>query len=146
MINQCDIICTLSEEVEEMELWVKIGRTNKKFQGSFRSVMESIVKEAKGKKTVELLSFHAGQKERRRLKRELRANGRDLLKTASSVARWFYLRDLRRINRRVKELKRRAKYISKGEVFYCQKTLERVKELENKLGEIKGKLEELKVD
>jgi len=129
-----------------MELWAKIGRTKKKFQGSFRSVMESIVKEGKGKKTVELLSFHAGQKERRRLKRELRANDRDLLKTASSIARWFYLSDMRRIRRRIKELKRRARYLSKGEVFYCPKTMEQVRELEGKLEEIKNKLEELKVN
>jgi len=128
-----------------MELWAKIGRTKKKFQGSFRDVMENLVKEAKGKKTVELLSFHAGQKERRRLKRELRANDKDLLKTASSIARWFYLRDMRRIRRRIKELKRRARYLSKGEVFYCPKTMEQVKELESRLGEIENKLEELKV-
>lgn len=128
-----------------MELWAKIGRTKKKFQGSFRDVMESLVKEAKGKKTVELLSFHAGQKERRRLKRELRANDRDLLRTASAIARWFYLRDLRRIRRRIKELKKRARYISKGEILYCPKTMGQVKELENKLGEIQKRLEELKV-
>ena len=128
-----------------MELWVKIGKSKKKFQGSLRDVMESVVKEGKGKKTVELLSFHAGQKERRRLKRELRANGKDLLKTASSLARWFYLRDLRRTKRRIKELKRRAKYVSKGEVFYCPKVMERVETLEKELGDIKGKLEELKV-
>ena len=128
-----------------MELWAKIGRSKKKFQGSFRSVMEEIVKEGKGKKTVQLLSFHAGQKERRRLKRELRANDKDLLKTASSIARWFYLSDMRRIRRRIKELKKRARYVSKGEIFYCSKTMEQVRELENRLEEIKNKLEELKV-
>ena len=129
-----------------MELWAKIGRSKKKFQGSFRSVMEDIVKEGKGKKTVQLLSFHAGQKERRRLKRELRANDKDLLKTASSIARWFYLSDLRRVRRKIKELKKRARYISKGEVFYCPKTMEQVRELESRLEEIKTKLEELKVN
>ncbi len=129
-----------------MELWAKIGRSKKKFQGSFRSVMEEIVKEGKGKKTVQLLSFHAGQKERRRLKRELRANDKDLLKTASSIARWFYLSDMRRIRRRIKELKKRARYISKGEVLYCPKTMEQVRELESRLEEIKNKLEELKVN
>lgn len=129
-----------------MELWAKIGRSKKKFQGSFRSVMEEIVKEGKGKKTVQLLSFHAGQKERRRLKRELRANDKDLLKTASSIARWFYLSDMRRIRRRIKELKKRARYVSKGEIFYCSKTMEQVRELENRLEEIKNKLEELKVN
>ncbi len=129
-----------------MELWAKIGRTKKKFQGSFRSVMEEIVKEGKGKKTVQLLSFHAGQKERRRLKRELRANDKDLLKTASSIARWFYLSDMRRIRRRIKDLKKRARYVSKGEVLYCPKTMEQVRELEGKLEEIRSKLEELKVN
>ncbi len=129
-----------------MELWAKIGRTKKKFQGSFRSVMEEIVKEGKGKKTVQLLSFHAGQKERRRLKRELRANDKDLLKTASSIARWFYLSDMRRIRRRIKDLKKRARYVSKGEVLYCPKTMEQVRELESKLEEIRSKLEELKVN
>ena len=129
-----------------MELWAKIGRTKKKFQGSFREVMESVVKEGKGKKTVELLSFHAGQKERRRLKRELRANNRNLLKTASSITSWFYLSDMRRLERRIKELKRRAKYTSKGETLYCSRTMEQVKDLENRLEQIKSRLEELKVN
>ncbi len=129
-----------------MELWARIGRSKKKFQGSFRSVMEEIVKEGKGKKTVQLLSFHAGQKERRRFKRELRANDKDLLRTASSIARWFYLSDMRKIKRRIKELKKRARYVSKGEIFYCPKTMEQVRELESKLEEIKNRLEELKVN
>jgi hypothetical protein len=68
-----------------MELWAKIGKTNKKFQGSMKKVMEDLLKEAKGKKTVQLLSFHAGKKERRRLKRELRASGKDLIKTAERL-------------------------------------------------------------
>ncbi len=128
-----------------MELWAKIGRTKKKFQGSFRNVMESIVREGKEKKTVELLSFHAGQKERRRLKRELRQNGRDLLKTASAIATWFYKRDMRKIRRRIKELKKRARFVSKGEIFYCPRIMAEVRELENKLDEIQNKIEELKV-
>ncbi len=128
-----------------MELWAKIGNSKKKFQGSFRSVMESLVKEAKGKKTVQLLSFHAGQKERRRLKRELRANDKDLYKTAVAITRWFYLIDLRRTRRRIKELKKKARYLSKGEVMYCPKIMDKVKELEGQLEDIKGKLEELKV-
>ncbi len=127
-----------------MELWAKINGSKKKFQGSFKSVMEQIVMEGKGK-SVELLSFHAGQKERRRLKRELRAHGKDLLKTASYVASWFYTVELRKIRRRIKELKRKARYISKGEVFYCQRTMEEVKELQARVEEIKNRLEELKV-
>jgi len=72
-----------------MELWAKIGKTNKKFQGSMRSVMESLLKEAKGKKTVQLLSFHAGKKERRRLKRELRKAQKDLVTTAENIVSWY---------------------------------------------------------
>ena len=128
-----------------MELWAKIGRSKKKFQGSFRSVMEQLVKEAKGKKTVQLLSFHAGQKERRRFKRELRWHDKDLLKTASAIAIWFYEIDRRKIKRRIKELKKKARYVSKGEVFYCPEIMKQVKELEGKLSEIEKKIEELRV-
>ena len=127
-----------------MELWAKIGNSKKKFQGPFRSVMESVVKEGKGKKTVKLLSFHAGQKERRRLKRELRANGKDLYKTATSLTLWFYKIDARRLKRRINNLKKRARYTSKGENFYCPKLMERVRELESQLESVKGRLEELK--
>ncbi len=72
-----------------MELWAKVGSSKKKFQGSLRSVMESLAEESRGKKKVELLSFHAGQKERRRLKRELRRAGGDLVKTANNLLSWF---------------------------------------------------------
>ncbi len=126
-----------------MELWARIGKTNKKFQGSFLGVMESLLKEAKGKKNVELLSFHAGQKERRRLKRELRKNGKDLVATARSIARWYYIRDIRRANRKIKELKRKARYTSKGEVLYCPKVLERVEELKAHKSSLESKLEGL---
>jgi len=126
-----------------MELWVKIEGEKKKYQGSFKGVMESLVREGKGKK-VELLSFHAPQKERRRLKRELRAHGKDLLKTASSVARWFYEIERRRLRRRIKELKRRGRRLSKGEVFYDSKVLERIRGLEESLKEVEKKLEELR--
>jgi methyl-accepting chemotaxis protein len=132
-------------EVPAMEIWVRIGRTKKKYQGSFRSVMESIVKDGKGKKTVQLLSFHAGKKERRRLKRELREHDKDLLKTASAIARWFYEIDRRKIKRRIKELKKRARYVSKGEIFYRPEIMDQVRDLENQLREIEKKLEDLKV-
>ncbi|MDQ7038719.1 MAG: hypothetical protein Q9N26_05925 [Aquificota bacterium] len=128
-----------------MEIWVKIGRTKKKYQGSFRAVMENIVKDGKGKKAVQLLSFHAGKKERRRLKRELREHDKDLLRTASAIARWFYEIDRRKIKRRIKELKKRARYLSKGEVFYKPEVMEQVRELEKQLEEIDRKMEELKV-
>ncbi|GAB6066082.1 hypothetical protein JCM9492_11740 [Aquifex pyrophilus] len=127
-----------------MELWAKVGEEKKKYQGSFRAVMENLVKDGKGKE-VQILCIHAPARERRRFKRELRWYDRDILKTASAIARWFYLRDYRKIRRRIKELKKRAKYISKGEIMYCPKIMAQVKELENKLSEIEKKLEELKV-
>ncbi len=72
-----------------MELWAKIGNSKKKFQGSLKRVMENLIQESKGKKKVQLLSFHAGQKERRRLKRELRRAGGDLVNTANNLLGWF---------------------------------------------------------
>ena len=137
MITLCYNMCL-------MEIWVRIEGNKRKYQGSFREVMESIVRDGRGK-SVQLLSFHAGQKERRRLKRELRANDRDLLKTASAIARWFYEIDRRKIRRRIKELKRRARYVSKGEVFYRPEVMRRVEELQAELGEIERRLEDLKV-
>ena len=126
-----------------MELWARIGKTNKKFQGSFKKVVEDLLKEAKGKKTVQLLSFHAGQKERRRFKRELRANDKDLVKTATAIVRWYYTIELRRLRRRIKELKKKARYTSKGEIFYCPKIMEEVKALQEKEQDLLKKLEAL---
>ncbi len=122
-----------------MELWARIGEEKRKFQGSFRKVMEQVAQEGKGKE-VKLLSFHASQKERRRLKRELRANGKDLVKTAREITRWFYRIDRRRVRRKIAYLRKRARFTSKGEVFYCPQVMEKVRALEEKLREIDSKL------
>ena len=69
-----------------MELWAKINGEIKKFQGSFKKVMQDLVKEGEGKE-VKLMSFHAEQKVRRRFKRELRAHDKNLLETAKHLAK-----------------------------------------------------------
>ncbi|GEM_PF-720367 len=127
-----------------MELWIRIGDEKLKLQGSFRKVMEDILTKSKNGKKIELLSFHTSQKERRRLKRELRANNKDIVETARAVVRWFYTRDFRSVKRRIKELKKRARYLSKGEYFYCSSALKEITDLENKLKDIEKKLRELK--
>ncbi|NPA32146.1 MAG: hypothetical protein GXO04_00820, partial [Aquificae bacterium] len=68
-----------------MELWVKIDGEKKKYTGSFRSVMENLYKDAKGKE-VQILCLHAPARERRRFKRELRWYDKDIVKTASAIA------------------------------------------------------------
>ena len=118
-----------------VEIWVKVGDEKKKFQGSFRKVMEDILKEGQGKE-VALLSFHADQKQRRRLKRELRAAGKDLLKAAERITEWFKAIERRRLKRRINLLRKRARYTSKGDTLYCPKLLEEVKALEEKLKEL----------
>jgi hypothetical protein len=90
-----------------MEMVVAIDGNKVKYQGSFKSVMERLAEEGKGKE-LKLLSVHAGQKELRRLKRELRANDKDLYKTAKSLAKWFLTSEYRAINRKLKELKKRT--------------------------------------
>ncbi|NPB07489.1 MAG: hypothetical protein GXN96_01010 [Aquificae bacterium] len=127
-----------------MELWVKINGEKKKYQGSFRSVMESLVKEGKGKE-VQILCMHAPPRERRRWKRELRWYDKDVLRTASAIATWFYTREYRRLRRRIKELKKRARYLSKGEIMYNQRMMKVVEELQNRLSEIEKKIQELRV-
>ncbi len=127
-----------------MELWVKINGEKKKYQGSFRSVMESLVKEGKGKE-VQILCMHAPPRERRRWKRELRWYDRDVLRTASAIATWFYTREYRRLRRRIKELKKRARYLSKGEIMYNPRVMKVVEELQNRLSEIEKKIQELRV-
>ncbi len=116
-----------------MELWLSVAGEKKKLQGSFRKVMEQIVEMGKDKE-LKLLSVHAPQKELRRLKRELRAHGKDLYKTAKDISKWFLTKEYRRINRCLKELRK--------------KTDKRSKELYNqyssKLEEIEKKCETLK--
>ncbi len=72
-----------------MEMWVKIGDKVTKFQGSMYSVVSQLVEKASDAKDVKLMCWHAGQKERRRLKREFRAAGRDLVKMAVNLKKWF---------------------------------------------------------
>ena len=109
-----------------MELWVKIGEEKKKYQGSFRSVMESIFNEGKDKE-VNLLSIHAPQKELRRFKREWRKSGKDLTETARKIARWFYIRDLRRANRCIKDLKKRKDPVSLSRVERARRIIDEIK-------------------
>ncbi|HIQ48315.1 MAG TPA: hypothetical protein EYH58_01585 [Aquifex aeolicus] len=127
-----------------MELWVKIDGEKKKYQGSFQAVMENLVKDGKGKE-VQILCMHAPPRERRRFKRELRWYDKDIIKTASAIATWFYIKEYRKIRRRIKELKNRAKYLSKGEIMYNPRIMKEVENLKNKLSEIEKKIEELKV-
>jgi len=111
-----------------MEMVVSINGNKTKYQGSFKSIMERLAEEGKGKE-LKLLSVHAGQKELRRLKRELRANDRDLYKTAKSLAKWFLTSEYRAINRKMKELKRKG---DKG-------SLERYAQLKSELEKIEEK-------
>ena len=127
-----------------MELWVKINGEKKKYQGSFCAVMENLVKDGKGKE-VQILCMHAPARERRRWKREYRWYDKDIIKTASAIATWFYMREYRKIRRKIKELKKRAKYLSKGEIMYDKRIMKQVEELKNKLSEIEKKIEEIKV-
>ena len=127
-----------------MELWVKINGEKKKYQGSFWAVMENLVRDGKGKE-VQILCMHAPARERRRWKREYRWYDKDIIKTASAIAIWFYMREYRKIRRRIKELKKKAKYYSKGEIMYDKEIMKQVEELQNKLSEIEKKIEEIKV-
>ncbi len=117
-----------------MELWVKIGEEKKKYKGSFRSVMENLFNDGKDKE-VNLLSIHAPQKELRRFKREWRKNGRDLIETARKIARWFYVRDLRRANRCIKDLRKKKDPVSISRVERARKIIE---EIQPKLRSLDG--------
>ncbi len=111
-----------------MEMVVSIGGNKVKYQGSFKSIMEKLVEDGKDKE-VKLLSVHAGKKELRRLKRELRANNKDLYATAKKLAKWFLTSEYRCINRKLKELKKKT---DKGSIA-------RYNELKGKLAEIEEK-------
>jgi len=108
-----------------MELWVNISGEKKKYQGSFKNVMESIYNEAKGKEA-DLLSIHASKKELRRFKREWRKNGRNLIETARKIARWFYLRDYRKARRCIKDYRKKADPVSVSKVERARKLLQEV--------------------
>ncbi|SNZ08505.1 hypothetical protein SAMN06265182_1321 [Persephonella hydrogeniphila] len=108
-----------------MELWVNISGEKKKYQGSFKTVMESIYNDGKGKE-VTLLSIHAPQKELRRFKREWRSNGKNLVETARKIAVWFYLKDYRRAKRCIREYRKKTDPVSILKVQRAQKMLQEV--------------------
>jgi len=108
-----------------MEVWVRIGKENKKYQGSFRSVMENIFNDGKGEE-IYLLSIHAPQKELRRFKRELRKNGKDLLETARKIAVWFYTRELRKAKRCIKDLRKKKDPVSVSRVEKAKRIIEEI--------------------
>jgi len=110
-----------------MEMVVSIGGNKVKYQGSFQKVMENIVKDGKDKE-IKILSVHGHQKELRRLKRELRANNKDVYETAKSLSKWFLVKEYRAINRTLKELKKKE---DKG----SKKRYEELKEKLNQLEE-----------
>ena len=124
-----------------MELWAKIGEEKVKLQGSMLKVMEELLQRAKESGAdVQLLSFHAGQKERRRLKRELRCAGKNLVEAARNYVRWAYQIEARRLRRQIKELKKKERVNSKGIRFLPKGVQKRVEELEAKLAEVNEKL------
>jgi predicted nucleic acid-binding Zn-ribbon protein len=125
-----------------MELWVKIGDEKVKLQGSMVKVLEELLERAKDKE-VQLLSFHAGQKERRRLKRELRAAGKNLVEAAKNFVRWYYFSELRKLRRQIKELKRQERVNSKGITYLPKGVEERIAQLKEQLSAIENKLKNL---
>jgi predicted nucleic acid-binding Zn-ribbon protein len=125
-----------------MELWARIGDEKVKLQGSMVKVMEEILERGKDKE-VQLLSFHAGQKERRRLKRELRAAGKNLVEAARNYVRWFYTVEARKLRRQIKELKKKERVNSKGIRFLPKGVEERIAELQKQLEAVNEKLASL---
>ncbi|NPA51471.1 MAG: hypothetical protein GXO22_01080 [Aquificae bacterium] len=121
-----------------MELWAKIGEDKIKFQGSFKSVMEQLLEKSQDKDAT-LLSFHTNQKERRRFKREYRAVGKNLVQLAQNYLAWSYLVEIRRLNRKIKELNKRKRVEPKRATFYENQIKEirkQIEELENKLNNL----------
>jgi len=125
-----------------MELWVKIGDEKVKLQGSMVKVLEEVLQRANGKE-VQLLSFHTGQKERRRLKRELRCANKNLVEAAKNYVRWYYTIEARKLRRQIKELKKKEKVNSKGIRFLPKGVKAKIEELQKKLDEINAKLSSL---
>jgi hypothetical protein len=127
-----------------MELWAKIGDEKVKLQGSMLKVMEELVNLAREKGgEVQLLSFHAGQKERRRLKRELRCAGKNLVEAARNYVRWAYEIERRKLGRQIKELKKKEKVNSKGIRFLPKGVQKRIEELQEQLKAVEEKLSNL---
>ncbi|NPB05735.1 MAG: hypothetical protein GXO08_05090 [Aquificae bacterium] len=125
-----------------MELWAKVGDEKVKLQGSMVKVLEELLERGKGKE-VRLLSFHAGQKERRRLKRELRCANKNLLEAARNYVRWYYAIEARKLRRQIKELKRKERVNSKGIRFLPKGVETKIAELQKKLEEVNAKLSSL---
>ncbi len=121
-----------------MELWAKVGGEKVKFQGSFRSVMEQLLEKAKDKEAV-LLSFHTGQKERRRFKRDFRAANKDLVQLAKNYLAWSYMIEIRKLNKKIKQLNTKRKIESKKADFY----LSRIEELKKQKQELENRLNNL---
>ncbi len=117
-----------------MELWISVAGEKKKLQGSFKSVMEQILEIGKDK-DLKILSIHAPQKELRRFKRELRAHGKDLYETAKDLVKWFLAKEYRKINRSLKELRKKSDKRSR-ELY--QKFQEKLLDIEKKCNTLKA--------
>jgi len=125
-----------------MELWAKIGDEKVKFQGSMFNVLKQVLERGQGKE-VKLLSFHAGQKERRRLKRELRCANKNLVEAARNYVRWALQIEERKIRRQIKELKRRERQNSKGITYLPKGVKERIAQLQEQLNKVRSELANL---
>lgn len=125
-----------------MELWAKIGEEKVKLQGSMFNVLKQLLEKGRGQE-VKLLSFHTGQKERRRLKRELRCANKNLLEAARNYVRWYLQIEERKIKRQIKELKRKERINSKGITYLPKGVKERISQLEEKLNQIRSELSKL---
>ncbi len=125
-----------------MELWAKIGDEKVKFQGSMFNVLKQVLEKGQGKE-VKLLSFHAGQKERRRLKRELRCANKNLVEAARNYVRWALQIEERKIRRQIKELKRRERQNSKGITYLPKGVKERIAQLQEQLNKVRSELANL---
>ena len=125
-----------------MELWAKIGDEKVKFQGSMFNVLKQVLEKGQGKE-IKLLSFHAGQKERRRLKRELRCANKNLVEAARNYVRWALQIEERKIRRQIKELKRRERQNSKGITYLPKGVKERIAQLQEQLNKVRSELANL---
>jgi hypothetical protein len=125
-----------------MELWAKIGDEKVKLQGSMLKVLEELLEKGRDKE-VQLLSFHAGQKERRRFKRELRAAGKNPVEAARNYVRWAYIIEARKLRRQIKELRKKEKVNSKGIKFLPKGVEKKIEELQAQLEAVNRKLSNL---
>ena len=122
-------------------MWIKIGEEKFKLQGAMAKVLEEVVKKAKEKgEEVQLLSFHAGKKERRRLKRELRAVNKNLVLAAKNYVRWHYEIEARRLKRLIRELKKKERVNSKGIRVLPKGVKKEIEKLNAQLEEVLNKI------